>query len=388
MFRSRRVWAEHLGGHLLVGEFVHVKETAGWDAGKLKVYQIRSIDREEQILRVVYWEQPRHKSALDEHDYESAGFEEHKLLPEIVLTPEEHKIGVEHVEELPVFAFHWRALKKRHVAPVGINGAYTFGRRVYQTSGGVWKSAAVEFDDHPLSPTSPDKSDFMLRSGLVSRTLAIWDTYRQVADAIRSILYSGSTQEYAKSTVIHGFSALQWCRIKDLHPSKPVMQADAESSTLLVGSELTFHKLTTSSPVERLNFTTMADLECLTEAFGRFWNCAVYPIKIRAEGDDIIPNKFTNIKTIHPNMDNESIPESKRDGRYRATKKAKRRAAEEGAGASDGSFESTMRAPGVYLAYTSRRGGVSGALTVAVSWHDKTYLAQGWEHSVAPHYLV
>ena len=41
MYRSRRVWAEHLGAHLLLGEFVHVKETAGWDAGKLKVYQIR-----------------------------------------------------------------------------------------------------------------------------------------------------------------------------------------------------------------------------------------------------------------------------------------------------------------------------------------------------------
>ena len=67
MASTRRLWAENLHAYVFVGEFVHVKETAGWDAGKLKVYQVRSIDRDEQILRVVYWEQPQHKSALKFH---------------------------------------------------------------------------------------------------------------------------------------------------------------------------------------------------------------------------------------------------------------------------------------------------------------------------------
>ena len=44
MASTRRLWAENLHAYVFVGEFVHVKETAGWDAGKLKVYQVRSSD--------------------------------------------------------------------------------------------------------------------------------------------------------------------------------------------------------------------------------------------------------------------------------------------------------------------------------------------------------
>ena len=95
----RTVHIERLGYALHAGDFVHIKEERGRDRGELKVYRILKFSAETKSFLGEYWEQPRFEgSSLVEHSFDTDGYNGHKELPEIVLTPETWDVPLNRVD--------------------------------------------------------------------------------------------------------------------------------------------------------------------------------------------------------------------------------------------------------------------------------------------------
>ena len=141
----RCVFLDRLPGTLTVGEFVHVKEVIGPDRQKNKVYRILRFSADERTFLGEYYEQPRFAgSSLTEHDFDTDGYDGHRELPEIVLTPEASWLPLSRVQSEIVFAFHWKAIEAVDATPVDMDGAYVYGRRIRKYEKRGWVSIPLK----------------------------------------------------------------------------------------------------------------------------------------------------------------------------------------------------------------------------------------------------
>ena len=369
--------SERSGSALHVGEFVHVREVEGRDKGQLKVYRIEKLRASDRHFYGQYWEQPRFGgSSLREHDFKAQGREGIKELPEIVQTSEKWWIPLALVSSDPVFHFHWMDLTTTEATPVGIAGAYVFGRRIQRSSAGNWFSRALSPADIPSFTT---RSAFALKHGLVTQTERIWDTYRLLGDTIQAVLQQGATDELSESECIRGFDDVRWALICSLHSTAPRSMPERKcSKQLKVTADFGFFKKARTDEVQSLKFVTMTELHMLTKALGRFWNVALYTRAITQQpGDKFRAHPGMNIKVVHPKMTHADITLVKHDPEEYRKKKHKRKTPE-----GRDTLGAACRKPGVYLTYTKGAGRSTGSLTVSVSWHDKPYMGGGWEEVV------
>jgi hypothetical protein len=212
------VFLERQGIDLHRYSFVHVREVEGPDRGLSKVYRVLQIRESDRLILGEYWEQPSlDGSSLVPHDFEAGDHDHFKELPEIVLTPETWLLPFKLIQSKPVFAFHWTAIAEVQATPIGISGAYVFGRRIRKSSKGNWSSSAI-----PAGKFSPlwEQSPQLQKLGRLTHTQHVWGTYRLLGDTIHTVLNRGSPEEWSDSEMIRGFDVVRWNLICALHPGE------------------------------------------------------------------------------------------------------------------------------------------------------------------------
>ena len=375
------VFLEHLGFELLVGMHVHVREVEGRDKGKNKVYRVLRIRPKDDNFEGEYWEQPSFDgSSLVAHDFEAEGHTHFKELPEVVLIPKKWWLPMKLVQALPVFAFHWTTIVEIEATPIGMAGAYVFGRRIKQSIKGIWSSRALPSDRFP---PFWQQSTALQKLCRVSYTQHVWSTYRLLGETIQTVLTRGSPEEWSDSEIIRGFDVVRWNLLCNLHPipckEQPIKEV---TKKLMVTFDFGFFMKASHEVVQTLSFSSKQELHQLTTALGRFWNLALYNSTIsHLESDKFRAHVGMNIKAVHPTMSACDKAHMVADpSNYRK----KRKQDEEGKDV----FGGVCRMPGVYLTFRKPTTSSTGSLTVSVSWHDKPHMGEGWDKEVMEKLLV
>ena len=376
----RTLYSERHGFVLHLGMFVHVHEDKGRDRGKSKVYMITKFHPEDGEFEGSYWEQPRYPgSSLHEHDFDAGDHLVHKMLPEIVHTPEIHLMDLRIIESKPVFHFHWSALVSMDDTPVGIDGAYVFGRKITRSKSGLWSSKAV---DPSFSLPFWERTQQEVQIGAVRRNQHMWETFRLLGETIRSILLRATPGEWSDSDSIGGFDDLRWHYLAQAHPAEPShhIKDGGATKVLKIGADMAFFKRAVAEEVHSMVFRSDQELKALTRVLGRFWNIAPYKTQMPKQ-DRFRPHLNMNIKAIHPRISTADVALVTREpAKYRRKKRKE----------ADGTTTtgSECRRPGVYLSYTKESGRSCGSLSVALSWHDKIWQGRGWVEEVEAGLMV
>ena len=373
--RPRTVFVPLLRGHLNVGDFVHVKEVQGRDAGEHKVYRILRFSADSPEFDGEYWERPSFAgSSLTEHDFDAEGYEGHMELPEIVLTPETWTLPLNLVTSDPVFAFHWTQLRDHEATPVDVRGAYAFGRKIRMSGKRGWTSIALKATD---VPAFMQKSEIQRKYGITTRSQRVWGCYRLVADVIQTILQRGKAGEFTDSEMVQGFTDEQWALLCSLSKKAPKTATSTEAATkkVIITADLVVFKRARIMQSEKLNFCSKLELHQLTTAFGRFWNIALSSSKIRQMTDKLRLSEGVAIKAIHPEMHAAELQAAGHDASTYRKRKSKDADGEEKVGGD-------CRKAGVFFNFCKQKGQCSGTLTISCSWHEKVFMAMGWDKSV------
>jgi hypothetical protein len=382
---SRTLFSERLGFVLHVGAFVHVREDKVPDRGKLKVYQLTKFWPETDEFEGSYWEQPRlDGSSLREHDFDGGDHPVVKLLPEIVHTPEIRLMDIRIIDPLPVFHIHSETIVKMDVTPVGIKGAYVFGRKIMKSVRGKWFSKPV---DSRFRPPFWVRTAAEVKLGIIPRTEHMWETYRLLGDTIQTVLQRATPGEWSDSELVRGFDDRRWHYLVNAHPAEPSSHIKGGTAVkkLRIGGDLTFLKRAVQEEVQSLVFRSAPELNALTSVLGRFWNIAPYRTQV-PDTDQFSPHMHMNFKAIHPLISTADVAFITRiPDEYR---RKKRKEGGGGGGGGAATLGTKCRAPGVYLTYTKEAGHGCGSLSVAVSWHDKVWQGRGWKEEVVARLIV
>jgi hypothetical protein len=181
-----------------------------------------------------------------------------------VHTPEIHLMNIRITGPLPVFNIHWEAIVKMDVTPVGIKGAYVFGRKVMKSVRGKWFSKPV---DSRCRPPFWVRTAAEVKLGIIPRTEHMWETYRLLGDTTQTVLQRATPGEWSDSELVRGFDDRRWHYLVNVHPTEPSSHIKGGTAVkkLRIGGDLTFLKArAVQEEVQSLVFRSARQLKALT----------------------------------------------------------------------------------------------------------------------------